>query len=287
MSLLMKFLFPPSLFVTATSLISFTPLVISGLSEKRGKHLQYSKFFGVGSQTSAESKIKLSSRAAMVTLYTPAFLAGVFSFGMFPDEGLRFLLLKSAITIHFFKRILEVNNSCVSRKDKFENMFYPVKALFLSFFVHKYSGEMAMDSMVAILLSYFISSALMIFSQHLTVGLPEPAIDMMCPGILLFSIGISGNFYHHYLLSKLRGNGAKEYKIPKGGLFDFVTCPHYLFEVLVFWGFAFISQTLNSFSFALGTTFYLMGRSYATRRWYLSKFEDFPEKVKAMIPFVF
>ncbi|EOY10527.1 3-oxo-5-alpha-steroid 4-dehydrogenase [Theobroma cacao] len=263
MSLLMKFLFPPSLFVTATSLISFTPLVISGLSEKRGKHLQYSKFFGVGSQTSAESKIKLSSRAAMVTLYTPAFLAGVFSFGMFPDEGLRFLLLKSAITIHFFKRILE------------------------SLFVHKYSGEMAIDSMVAILLSYFISSALMIFSQHLTVGLPEPAIDMMYPGILWFSIGISGNFYHHYLLSKLRGNGAKEYKIPKGGLFDFVTCPHYLFEVLVFWGFAFISQTLNSFSFALGTTFYLMGRSYATRRWYLSKFEDFPEKVKAMIPFVF
>ncbi|XP_022719952.1 very-long-chain enoyl-CoA reductase-like [Durio zibethinus] len=260
-----KFLFPPSMFVIATSLASFTPLVISGLSEIRGKHLQYSKFFGVGSQASAvaESKVKFSSRAGMVMVYTPAFLAGISSFVIFPDVGLRFLLLRSAISIHFFKRVLE------------------------SLFVHKYSGEMPFDTMIVILLSYFSASALMIFNQHLTMGLPEPPVDLKYPGILLFLIGISGNFYHHYLLSKLRSKGAKEYKIPKGGLFDIVICPHYLFEVLVFWGFAFISQTLYSFSCSLGTSFYLLGRSYATRRWYLSKFEDFPKGVKAMIPFVF
>ncbi|PPS03344.1 hypothetical protein GOBAR_AA17323 [Gossypium barbadense] len=66
---------------------------------------------------------------------------------------------------------------------------------------------------------------------------------------------ISGNFYHHYLLSKLRTNGDKEYKIPKGGLFELAICPHYL--------------------------------SYVTRKWYMSKFEDFPKEVKALIPFVF
>ncbi|XWS58550.1 hypothetical protein CRYUN_Cryun08bG0043700 [Craigia yunnanensis] len=283
---LVKFLFPPSLFVTATSLASFTPLAISGLSELRGKHLQYSKFFNVGSQTSAaeESKVvKLSSRTGMVIVYTPAFLAGVSSFLIFPDEGLRFLLLKSAISIHFFKRIFEASNS-LYHNHKFEKN----SIFFLnSFFVHKYSGEMAVDAMILILLSYFTSSVFMIFSQHLTMGFPEPPIDLKYPGILLFLIGISGNFYHHYLLSKLRDKGAKEYKIPKGGLFGFVICPHYLFEVLVFLGFAFISQTLFSFTYAIGTTFYLMGRSFATRRWYLSKFEDFPKGVKAMIPFVF
>ncbi|XWS74668.1 hypothetical protein CRYUN_Cryun01aG0017700 [Craigia yunnanensis] len=64
------------------------------------------KFFGIGSQTSAASTIMLSSRAAMVILYTPAFLVGFASFVLFPDEGFRFLLLKSAITNHFAKRFL-------------------------------------------------------------------------------------------------------------------------------------------------------------------------------------
>jgi very-long-chain enoyl-CoA reductase len=146
---------------------------------------------------------------------------------------------------------------------------------------------MAVDSAIPISLSYFLSSATIIYAQHLTLEFPEPPINLLYPGIALFLIGIIGNFYHHYLLSKLRGKGEKEYKIPKGGLFDYVICPHYLFEIIAFYGFSFISQTLYGFSFALGTTFYLLGRSYATRRWYLSKFEDFPKNVKAIIPFFF
>ncbi|KAE8731726.1 hypothetical protein F3Y22_tig00002684pilonHSYRG00029 [Hibiscus syriacus] len=264
---LLNFLFPPSLFITATSLASFTSLASAGLSEFRGKNLEYSKFFNVASKASdaeKSNKLTLPSRIAMATLYTPAFLAGVSSFAIFPEENLRLLLLKSAISIHFFKRVLE---SC---------------------FVHKYSGEMGVDTMITVLSSYFISSALMIFNQHLTITLPEPAIDLKSPGILLFLLGITGNFYHHLLLSKLRSQGpGKEYKIPKGGLFGVVVCPHYLFEVLIFWGFAFISQTLFSFAYAMGTTCYLLGRSYASRRWYLSKFDDFPRNVKSMIPFLF
>ncbi|OMO67907.1 hypothetical protein CCACVL1_20219, partial [Corchorus capsularis] len=208
MSLLTKFVFPPSLFVTATSLVSFSSLAIGGLSEIRGKHMQYSKFVGVNNNPVSESKKKLiSSRTGMVLLYTPAFLAGLSSFAIFPDEGFRFFLLQSAITIHFLKRVLE------------------------SAFVHKYSGEMALEATITILLSYFISSVIMLISQHLTMGFPEPPIDLKNPGILLFLIGIIGDFYHHILLSKLRsGKNAKEYKIPKGGLFDVVICPHYLFE---------------------------------------------------------
>lgn len=146
---------------------------------------------------------------------------------------------------------------------------------------------MPLDTAIPITLSYLLSAATMIYAQHLTMELPEPTINLMYPGIVLFLVGISGNFYHHYLLSKLRGKGEKEYKIPKGGLFGLVICPHYLFEIIGFYGVSFISQTLYAFSFTIGTTFYLMGRSYATRDWYLSKFEDFPNDVKAVIPFLF
>ncbi|KAK9265760.1 hypothetical protein L1049_001831 [Liquidambar formosana] len=254
---------PPSVFITAMSLISLTFLANSGFSEIRGKHYQYSKFWNVNSQKSAAKQIKVSSRTGMLLLYTPAFLAGLASFGIFHDEGFRFLLLNSAVTIHFFKRVLEV------------------------LFVHKYSGAMSVDDAIPISVSYFLSAASMIYAQHLSRGFPEPSIDLKYPGIVLFLMGISGNLNHHYLLSKLREEGDKEYKIPKGGLFDWVICPHYLFEILGFIGVSFISQTLYAFCYTMGTTVYLMGRSYATKRWYLSKFEDFPKDVKALIPYVF
>ncbi|OMO67893.1 hypothetical protein CCACVL1_20223 [Corchorus capsularis] len=195
MSFLMKFLYPPSIFVTATTLVSFSILVTNGLSEIRGKSMQYSKFAGVKNSVAESKKRMISSRAGMIMLYTPAFLAGLSSFAIFLDEGFRFYLLKSAITIHYLKRVME------------------------SSFVHKYSGEMALGTMIVILSSYFSSSVFMIVAQHLTMGIPEPAIDLKNPGILLFLVGIIGNFYHHIRLSKLRsgtGKGAKEYKIPKG-----------------------------------------------------------------------
>lgn len=146
---------------------------------------------------------------------------------------------------------------------------------------------MILDSAILISLSYFLSTATTIYSQYLTQGMSEPPVDLKYPGIFLFLVGISGNFYHHFLLSKLRKEGDKEYKIPKGGLFDLVICPHYLFEIIGFVGISFMSQTLYAISFTLGTIFYLVGRSYATRRWYCSKFEDFSEDIKALIPYVF
>ncbi|KAK9283325.1 hypothetical protein L1049_011564 [Liquidambar formosana] len=208
-------------------------------------------------------QVKLSGRTGMLILYTPSFVAAAASFCLFPHGCFRFMLLNSALTIHFFKRIFEV------------------------LFVHKYSSSMVLDTVILISPSYFATTANMIYAQRLAPQFPEPLIDLKYPGTALFLVGIFGNFYHHYLLSKLRGKDDKGYKIPRGGFFNLVMCPHYLFEILVFFGLSFISQTLYSFSVAISSALYLMGRSYATRKWYLSKFENFPEEVKALIPYVF
>lgn len=155
-------------------------------------------------------------------------------------------------------------------------------------FIHKYSGSMAVESLVPICISYFLSSCTMIYAQHLSPDFLAPDIDLMYPGIVLFLVGIAGNLYHHILLSKLRRQqDDKQYKIPQGGLFKLIVCPHYLFEMVDIVGISFISQTPYAFSFAVGTIVYLMGRSYVTRKWYLSNFKDFPKDVKAVIPFIF
>ena len=39
-----------------------------------------------------------------------------------------------------------------------------------------------------------------------------------------------GNFWSHLILAGLRKPGDKGYKIPKGGLFNYVTCANYTFE---------------------------------------------------------
>ncbi|KAG6760536.1 hypothetical protein POTOM_037059 [Populus tomentosa] len=235
LSRLIIFPTPPSMIVPVMSVVSLVAIAGLGVSEILGKHLQYSKFWNLNSAKSSRKQIQLSSRTGMLVLYVPAFLSGVASFLLYPNHDLRLFLVKATLTIHFFKRVIEV--LCV----------------------HKYSTS-----------GVVLDSAILISSR-----------------ILLFLLGTFGNFYHHQVLASLRTNDDKEYKIPKGGLFGLVICPHYLFEVLGIIGIFFISQTLYSFCFTLGTIVYLIGRSYATRRWYLSKFEDFPKDVKALIPFVF
>ncbi|KAJ8551599.1 hypothetical protein K7X08_021614 [Anisodus acutangulus] len=235
---------------------------ILGISEATGKqNLEYSKFWNVNSNK--QVKAKVPSKMGMIIAYSPSLIACLSFFWIFSNGGIRFFMLNSAITIHFFKRVLEV------------------------LLVHKYSGVMAMNSAITISTSYFIAFSSLIYFQHLTEESPEPSIDLKYFGFIVFLVGIIGNFYHHFLLSKMRKEGESGYKIPKGGLFSLIICPHYLFEIVTFLGFSLISQTLFSFSSTIGTLFYLTGRSYATRKWYLSKFEDFPKNVKALIPFVF
>nr|GEU93109.1 very-long-chain enoyl-CoA reductase-like [Tanacetum cinerariifolium] len=102
-----------------------------GIAETIGNHLEYSKFAISGNKPVAKQGVKISSRTGMLILYTPAFLAGLASFFVLPGGDLRLVLLKFAVTVHFFKRDIEV------------------------LFVHKYSGNMILGSIILISVFYF------------------------------------------------------------------------------------------------------------------------------------
>jgi len=273
----LPFLYPPpaSVYVAAMSAVSLLSMANAGLAELRGNHMAYSKFWHVVAAGAGGGKQRqrgggggalLKSRDGMLVAYAPALAAAAASFAV-PGavEGARAQILSAALAVHFLKRVLEV------------------------LFVHRYSGSMPLDTAVTIGTSYLLSTVTMIYAQHLSHGLPDPPVDLLYPGVVVFAVGIAGNFYHHYLLSRLRadgGGGEKGYKIPRGGLFELVTCPHYLFEITGFFGFAMIGQTVYALAVATGTAAYLAGRSCATRRWYESKFEEFPARIKALVPFL-
>ncbi|KAL6647022.1 hypothetical protein ACP70R_014459 [Stipagrostis hirtigluma subsp. patula] len=262
----LPFLYPP----LASPFASLAGL---GVSELRGDNMAYSKFWHVAAaggggrrrRRDGVAGVLLPSRGAMVVAYGPALVAALASFAV-PGavEGARAQILSAVLAVHFLKRLLE------------------------AFLVHRYSGCMPLATAVLVCSCYMFNTVTMIYVQYLSQGLPEPPVDLLYPGVLVFSVGIAGNFYHHYLLSRLRDGGGddKRYKIPRGGLFELVACPHYLFEIIGFFGFAMISQTVFGLAAALGTAAYLTGRSCATRRWYASKFEEFPAGIKALVPYV-
>lgn len=106
-------LFAPPISIIITTMCIITVIVSGylGLSEIKGTHLQYSKFWNANDAKSKSlAEIKLSGKAGMLLLYAPAFVTALSSFWVYPirDLDLRFLLICSALTVHFFKRIFEV-----------------------------------------------------------------------------------------------------------------------------------------------------------------------------------
>lgn len=104
-------------------------------------------------------------------------------------------------------------------------------------------------------------------------------------GLLIFVAGMFINMRSDYLLISLRKN-SQGYKIPQGWLFDYVSCPNYLGEILEWLGFAILAWNLAALSFFVWTVANLLPRALANHKWYYEHFDNYPEKRKALIPWV-
>ena len=104
-------------------------------------------------------------------------------------------------------------------------------------------------------------------------------------GVLIFLIGMSINITSDNKLISLR-KVKMGYKIPKGKLFKYVSCPNYLGEIIEWLGFFIIVPSLASLSFFLWTLFNLIPRSINHHKWYKNKFKNYPKNRKAIIPFI-
>ena len=77
-----------------------------------------------------------------------------------------------------------------------------------------------------------------------------------------------------------------EYKIPRGGLFDYVSCANFFGEIFEWGGFALASGSFVAFAFFFNTMFNLVPRALQHHEYYLQKFEDYPKNRRALIPFL-
>lgn len=105
-------------------------------------------------------------------------------------------------------------------------------------------------------------------------------------GSLVFIAGAIINKHSDTLLIRLRKPNETGYKIPQGGLFEYVSCPNLFGEVVQWLGFAILTWSLPGLAFFVWTFANLVPRALSHHKWYLNHFQDYPKKRKAVIPFV-
>lgn len=103
-------------------------------------------------------------------------------------------------------------------------------------------------------------------------------------GALVFALGVALNVQTDYALIRLRKPGERGYRIPRGGMFEWVSCPNHLGEILEWTGFAILSWSLPGAVFAFWTFANLAPRALAHHRWYKQQFAEYPKGRKALFP---
>ncbi|KAM3865063.1 3-oxo-5-alpha-steroid 4-dehydrogenase 2a [Diretmus argenteus] len=108
----------------------------------------------------------------------------------------------------------------------------------------------------------------------------------LAAGLLLFFLGMAINIHSDHILRSLRKPGETVYRIPHGGMFEFVSGANFFGEILEWCGYAVATWSLPTFSFALFTISSIGPRAYHHHKDYQRKFEDYPRSRKAIIPFI-
>jgi protein-S-isoprenylcysteine O-methyltransferase Ste14 len=106
-------------------------------------------------------------------------------------------------------------------------------------------------------------------------------------GAVIFATGFVINVHSDEILLRMRRRKPGEYSIPRGGMFEVVSCPNYLGEILEWTGWAIATWSLPGLAFALWTAANLIPRAHTNHAWYRKTYPDYPGRRKALIPFIY
>uniref|UniRef100_A0A8C6UKQ4 Polyprenal reductase n=1 Tax=Neogobius melanostomus TaxID=47308 RepID=A0A8C6UKQ4_9GOBI len=148
------------------------------------------------------------------------------------------------------------------------------------------------------LVYYFVLGLTALSSECLARRAPGPLFSQLtwCHGAGCILFLLASLLQHHsiVLLARLRSgkSGNVEtmaHKMPSGGCFELVSCPHYFAELLIYISLCIVSGGL-SFTWWLVVFYVFFNQALAAQLChdlYKCKFESYPRQRKAFIPFVF
>ena len=116
---------------------------------------------------------------------------------------------------------------------------------------------------------------------------PEWLLDArFISGFVLFGVGFIVNRHADKALINLRSGRENGYYLPSGGLFNYVSCPNYLGEIMIWAGWALSTWSLAGLAFLVWTVANLAPRALAHHKWYFARFPDYPANRKVLLPFI-
>lgn len=106
-------------------------------------------------------------------------------------------------------------------------------------------------------------------------------------GVAVFITGFWINRKADTMLANLRKPGETGYKIPRGWLYEKITCPNYFGELVIWTGWTIATWSWAGLAFIVLTLSNLVPRAITNHRWYHEKFDDYPKDRKIIIPYIF
>jgi protein-S-isoprenylcysteine O-methyltransferase Ste14 len=103
-------------------------------------------------------------------------------------------------------------------------------------------------------------------------------------GASLFFIGFAINRWADAVLRRIRKDGESRYAIPRGGLYEIISCPNYFGELVQWSGWALAAWSPAGLAFVLFTAANLVPRARSHHRWYQSEFPEYPSRRRAVLP---
>jgi protein-S-isoprenylcysteine O-methyltransferase Ste14 len=119
------------------------------------------------------------------------------------------------------------------------------------------------------------------FGQYPNAWFSDPRF---LAGTALFLAGLTVNIASDRTLLRLRAPGETGHRIPRGGLFGWVSCPNYLGEMVEWFGWALATWSWAGLAFAVYTVANLAPRALAHHAWYRERFPDYPRERRALLP---
>lgn len=105
-------------------------------------------------------------------------------------------------------------------------------------------------------------------------------------GLIMYLAGFLVHVKSDAALRTLRRRNGTEYGIPRGGIFTLISAPNYFGEIVQWFGWAIATWSVAGLAFAVFTAANLLPRALSHHNWYKKTFNDYPEKRKAVIPFI-
>ncbi|KAL6075658.1 very-long-chain enoyl-CoA reductase [Balamuthia mandrillaris] len=153
-------------------------------------------------------------------------------------------------------------------------------------FVHRFSkGTMPLLNIFKNSGYYWGAGALVGYFVNHPLYTP-PSSTQFYAGLACFVLFELGNLYCHIILRNLRPPGTRVRAIPRGFLFEFVSCPNYTCEIAAWISFSIMTQTLAAVFFTLVGAGQMWVWAVGKHKAYLREFRDYPRNRRILVPFV-